>query len=266
MGIRSACSDARLLRGALAGAGVAVATAVLSFSTAQAAPSSSASPARADAASVPTLGVALIVPNAEGFGQVRPRTVSYGGDPTSFVSKVRWRSWGGTRAVGHGTADWVWPGWCVACGSVELPATVVAFGLTSCQGHSAYSYVEWYFPSRGMSFSRRLPGENICTGALAPIGSAKELKCGHVSLGSGTSGTALAQNIDMFDSPISCTTARRFVASSGAERYLGESARFSVHGWWCGSELSMGQGGPQSFTCTRGDFTNVTFNLKPVGG
>lgn len=243
-----------------------MATAVLSFSAAQAAPAGGASAARAEAASVPTLGVALIVPNGEGFGQVRPRTVSYGGDPTSFVAKVRWRSWGGAHAVGHGTADWVWPGWCVACGSVELPATVVAFGRTSCQGHSAYSYVEWYFPSRGMSFSRRLAGENICGGGLTPVGSTKELKCGHVSLRSGASVTGFAQNIDMFGSPITCATARRFVTSSGAARYLGENARFSTHGWWCGSQVSMDLGGPQSFTCVRGDFTNVTFNLEPVGG
>ena len=72
---------------------------------------------------------------------------------------------GAERAVGHGRAVWVWPAWCVACGGVSLPAMVVAFGRTTCQGHSAYAYVEWFFPSRGQSFNRRLARENVCGGA-----------------------------------------------------------------------------------------------------
>jgi hypothetical protein len=158
----------------------------------------------------------------------------------------------------------VWPGWCVACGSVELPATVVAFGQTNCDGQSAYSHVEWYFPSRGMSFSGRLGSGNICGGGSVPTGSTKELKCGQVSLRAHGSVTALADSIDMYDSPISCTTARRFVASSGAARYLDRNARFTTHGWWCGSELSMDLAGPQSFSCLQGDFTYLSFNLEPA--
>lgn len=211
----------------------------------------------AQATSAPTLGVKLS-PIGGGFGQVKPRKIDYGGDPTSFVSDVKWHSWGGARAVGHGRALWVWPGWCVACGGVELPATVVAFGKTTCQGHSAYAYVEWFFPSRGQSFNRRLTDTNLCGGASPPPPSGKEVKCGQVSLGS-----AVAEQIDMFDSPITCTTARQFVAGSGAARYQGQNARFTVDGWWCGSELSMSFGGLQSFACERGDFTNVTFELKP---
>jgi hypothetical protein len=211
----------------------------------------------APASSVATLGIKT-TPNGRGFGQVKPRRVDYGGDPTSFVSDVKWRSWGGARAVGHGKALWVWPGWCVACGGVELPATVVAFGLTTCQGHSAYAYVEWFFPSRGQSFNRRLAGENICGGASPPPPSGKELKCGQVSLGAAT-----AEHIDMFDSPIGCSTARQFVAASGAASYLNRNAQYTVDGWWCGSELTMDFGGLQSFSCTRGDFANVNFELKP---
>ena len=96
---------------------------------------------------------------------------------------MKWDSWGGARAVGQGRAVWVWPGWCVACGAVNLPATVVAFGKTTCQGHSAYAYVEWFFPSRGMSFDRRLAVENLCTESSPRIPPGKEAKCGQVSLG-----------------------------------------------------------------------------------
>ncbi len=240
---------------------VATASALLSMSAAQAAARSGLgwSAAPDGGASVPTLGVKSFSRTGAGFGQVRPRRVDYGGDPTSFVTNVKWRTWGGARAVGHGRALWVWPGWCVACGGVELPATVVAFGRTTCQGHRAYAYVEWFFPSRGQSFNRRLAGSNLCGGTPPPIPPGKELKCGSVRLRS-----ARASHIEMFDSPISCAAARQFVAHSGAGRYLNRNARFSLDGWWCGSELSMDFGGVQTFACQRGDFTNVTFELKPA--
>jgi hypothetical protein len=242
--MRKRIDRVRWMRSARVTVGVAMATLLLSVSAAQ-------------AASLPTLGVKSVTPNGRGFGQVKPGRVDFGGDPTSFVTNVKWQSWGGARAVGHGTAFWVWPGWCVACGAVKLPATVVAFGRTTCQGHSAYAYVEWFFPSRGMSFNRRLAGENVCTGAPPPV-AGKLTKCGQVSLG-----TALAEDIEMFDSPISCTSARQFVANSNAAHYLNQNARYTVDGWWCGSELSMDFNGLQSFSCVRGDFANVSFNLKP---
>jgi hypothetical protein len=103
--------------------------------------------------------------------------------------------------------------------------------MRTCQGHSAYAYVEWFFPSRGQSFNRRLVAENICTGASTPIGSIKELKCGQVTL---QSGSVVATNIAILDGPINCATARRFVANSGAGRYLNRNARSTVDGWWCG--------------------------------
>ncbi len=217
-------------------------------------------PASGAVTAQPTLGLSSSIPHGSGFGHVRPRTVSYGGDPTSLVVRVKWSSWGGARAVGHGTADWVWPGWCVACGSVGLPATVVAFGRTSCQGHFIYAYVEWYFPGRGQSFNRRLAGENLCPGSGNPTPSGKQVRCARVDLHS-----AIAERLTMFASPLSCTAVRRFVAHSGAARYLGHDARFRVGHWWCGSELSMSFGGPQSFSCVRGDFANVDFVLKPAG-
>jgi hypothetical protein len=247
-------------------ASIATAVLLLSLCSARAASPRPASSDVAAAASAPRLGVASIARNGAGFGEVKPQEVSYGGDPTSFVSKVRWVSWGGARAVGHGIADWVWPGWCVACGSVELPATVVAFGRSTCQGHSAYSRLEWYFPSRGMSFSRRLGG-NICNADSTPAQPPfKEAKCASVSLPTQGSMRATAEDIATYDSPITCATARQFVAGSGAGRYLNRNARFTHNGWWCGSELSMELGGPQSFTCVQGDFTNVTFYLQPTGG
>jgi hypothetical protein len=145
-----------------------------------------------------------------------------------------------------------------------LPATVVAFGPTSCQGHRAYAYVEWFFPSRGMRFNRRLASTNICGGASPPGPPGKERSCGQLALRSGRAVVALAKDIDAFDFLFSCRATRQFVAGSVAARYLGRNARFEMDGWWCGSELSMDVGGLQSFSCERGDFTSVTFELKPA--
>ncbi|HLH65068.1 MAG TPA: hypothetical protein VKV27_05155 [Solirubrobacteraceae bacterium] len=253
---------------ALRVAAIAIAAAALAPGAAAALPATgpaagAALPVRAVAAlAAPTLGLPSVAANGAGFGRVRPREISYGGDPTSLVTGVRWSSWGGARAVGHGVADWVWPGWCVACGGVRLHATVVAFGLTTCDGHSAYAYVEWYFPSRGMSFDRRLAGVNLCTGAASSPGTpAHQGRCGRVALRSGGRVVARARGIQTFGAPIACATVRRFVASSGAARHLGANARFTVRGWWCGSELSMDLGGPQTFSCVRGDFDNISFQL-----
>lgn len=245
-----------------AAAGVATAICALSLAAATAAPPRR--PPGARAASLPTLGLASAVPDGAGFGRVRPHEVSYGGDPTSLVWHVRWRTWGGAQAVGRGTAEWVWPGWCVACGSVDLPARVVAFDLTTCGGQRAYSYVEWYFPSRGMVFDRRLTLINLCHAGSSTPPPVRIVSCGHVMLPAHGPAAARAGDIQLYDSPIGCRAARRFVARSGAARYLGRDARFTVRGWWCGSELSMDVGGPQSFSCARGDFTDLTFALRPA--
>jgi hypothetical protein len=50
---------------------------------------------------VATLGIATDSP-AVGFGEIEPNVVSLGGDPTSVVTNVRWRTWGGPRAIGSG--------------------------------------------------------------------------------------------------------------------------------------------------------------------
>jgi hypothetical protein len=212
-------------------------------------------------ASVPTLG--LHQKFTEGFGHVRPRVVSYGGDPTSLVAGVHWSSWGGARAVGQGKADWVWPGWCVACGSVSLPATVVAFGLRTCGGHPAYAHVEWYFPSRGMTFSKTLSTSNICnlrSSAIAP--EPPHAHCAAVTV----PGEQITQ-IGVFGYGVRCPEARALVAKLNVVHYYHHNARFRVGPWWCGSERAMqtSKQGPQSFSCESGDDNQVSFDVLPVG-
>jgi hypothetical protein len=58
---------------------------------------------------------------------------------------------------------------------------------------------------------------------------------------------------------------RAFLASSGVGRYRARDAKFTDDGWWCGSEISVDLGGPQTVSCVKGDFTNIEFDLQPVG-
>lgn len=119
------------------------------------------------APAVPVLGrPAGLFAHGAGFGQVRPPAIFNGGDPTGLVSHIAWKSWGGPRAVGTGTSDYVGPSQSVATGTQET-VTVVAFNLGTCHGKRMYRAVEWYFPQHGQTFN---PGryENICTGTYVP--------------------------------------------------------------------------------------------------
>lgn len=86
-----------------------------------------------------------------GYGQVQPRRVDNGGDPTGVVSDISWSSWGGSTAEGVGVSDYQ-AGTESVAGGLQAPATIVAFNLGSCGGKSAYTAVEWYFPEYGQTF------------------------------------------------------------------------------------------------------------------
>jgi hypothetical protein len=100
----------------------------------------------------------------EGYGHVKPRTVFNGGDPTGLVRDIRWSSWGGARAVGIGTAEWVGPHQGVAQGRFEPGVRIVLFQLGTCHGRRAYDAIEWYFPRHGQYFSAGTY-INACTGS-----------------------------------------------------------------------------------------------------
>jgi hypothetical protein len=142
-------------------------------STPAAAPSSApATPAAAQTSAttsgaVPVLGqLAGVFAQGQGFGQAQPAKIFNGGDPTGLVTDITWRSWGGRKAIGSGTAEYVGPNQSVATGT-QKPATVVAFHRGTCDGKLMYQAVEWYFPGEGQSFD---PAhyENICTGSYVP--------------------------------------------------------------------------------------------------
>jgi hypothetical protein len=101
------------------------------------------------ASSTPTLGSNLGQPT-KGFGQVRPKTVSLGGDPTGTVTKLSWKAWGKAHAVGTGTGFYDPPGQ-PTVDSVRTTVTLTASSLGTCQGHRAYKRISFKFEYQGAS-------------------------------------------------------------------------------------------------------------------
>ena len=113
---------------------------------------------------VPVLGQSRGV--TEGYGSARPTTISNGGDPTGVVTNVSWQSWGGSEAVGTGTAYYDPPNVPVVS-AIKERATVVAFDLGTCAGQYMYRGIEWYFPESGGSFNTSTY-LNICSWTYYP--------------------------------------------------------------------------------------------------
>jgi hypothetical protein len=115
----------------------------------------------------PTLGVLTgTFFDGSGFGQVEPKKVYNGGDPTGLVISIVWHTWGGAQAVGTGRGVYVGPNQVVAAGTVE-PVRIVAFDLGTCHGRYMYEAVEWYFPQHGQAFNPS-QFEDVCIGAYYP--------------------------------------------------------------------------------------------------
>lgn len=117
----------------------------------------------------PVLGAAPSQSTAlTGLGEVRPSSVSFGGDGTSYIDDVTWDSWGGSQADGRGTANWAPPNGPLA-DAVPVKARVRAFDLGTCNGRAAYRKLAWWWPSKGETFAsavKRLEGGySICRGA-----------------------------------------------------------------------------------------------------
>lgn len=102
----------------------------------------------------PTLGVRW-APTSAGFGEVAPKRIFLGGDPTGDVTDIHWMHWGGATATGTGTSTYVADDQTVSQSRVE-PVTITAFRLGTCGGHPAYRAVQWTFPRHGSSAASRV--------------------------------------------------------------------------------------------------------------
>jgi hypothetical protein len=100
--------------------------------------------------------------NGQGFGATKPRTVYLGGDPTGYVSKLRWYRWGSRKAVGYGQ------GWCAGPSGVAAghycKASLRVSDLGFCRGRRAYRVMAFAFkpdPRKRWEAGAKL---NVCTG------------------------------------------------------------------------------------------------------
>jgi hypothetical protein len=86
--------------------------------------------------------------NTKGFGEVKPRTIFYGGDPTGLVCSIHWYQWGGPVARGVGKALYVGRSQSVAQGH-SAKVNVVASRLGTWNGRPAYDQLKWFFTNNG---------------------------------------------------------------------------------------------------------------------
>jgi len=119
-------------------------------------------------ASGPTLGRKGVFLNGEGFGAVKPRVVTDGGDGSTVYQAITWPRWGGKSASGFGRG---------LCASATLPNSewptcnlaLRADELGNCRGHSAYRRLTVYFGWRPIGGDRyrghyqyKLVYRNLC--------------------------------------------------------------------------------------------------------
>jgi hypothetical protein len=84
-----------------------------------------------------TLGVPW-GPYQTGYGEIAPRAIFNGGDPTGRADHLRWHGWGSAKAVGTGL------GWDIR-GRVRIQ--LIATNLGPCHGHPAYRRISFWFPT-----------------------------------------------------------------------------------------------------------------------
>jgi hypothetical protein len=159
----TATTRARSASRRLLAVAVLPAVAVLSLTGVAVSQAGAAPAATAHAVHQPVLGRASgDFSRATGLGKVRPRRIDFGGDPTSFVKRITWHSWGGLRARGTGRAVWVPPNQPVSNGRIQN-VTIVAFHRGMCHGTFMYKAVEWFFPQHHQHFTRHHYA-NVCAG------------------------------------------------------------------------------------------------------
>ena len=74
-----------------------------------------------------------------GWGTARPKTIFNGGDPSGYVDKIRWTTWGGKVAIGGGLTSIFKPGggYYATPGRIELKALDI--GLCYAGGPRTYT-------------------------------------------------------------------------------------------------------------------------------
>jgi hypothetical protein len=90
------------------------------------------------------LGAKGFAPYGKGWGTKKPRELFNGGDPSGYVTKINWRSWGGPIAIAFGRNPIFKPsgGYYGHLAKIELKAEDIG----PCKGHRAYRVLWARFP------------------------------------------------------------------------------------------------------------------------
>jgi hypothetical protein len=73
-----------------------------------------------------------------GWGTPHPPEIFNGGDPSGMVSRIRWASWGGSTATGHGKTSIFKPGG--GYYGTLVSAQLRAYDLGRCTAHGPLAY------------------------------------------------------------------------------------------------------------------------------
>ncbi len=83
-----------------------------------------------------------------GWGTPRPKTIFNGGDPSGYVSKIRWTTWGGKVAIGYGLNPTYKPGGGYYATPVRIELKALDIGLCYKGGPRTYRKLVAREPSR----------------------------------------------------------------------------------------------------------------------
>jgi len=95
----------------------------------------------------PVLGARDFVNGGEGWGTLKPSTIYNGGAPSGKVQNIRWTSWGGDAAEGHGETFIYRPEGGYYDEAVPVPLRAYSLGRCSPSGPRAYLQLSVRVPS-----------------------------------------------------------------------------------------------------------------------
>lgn len=94
------------------------------------------------------IGFSGLFPNGEGWGEVKPKTLFNGGAPSGLVTKIKWKHWGSSVAIGYGRIPLYMPrgGYYKRLGRIKLRAS--ALGTCQPGGQLTYTLLRARVPKR----------------------------------------------------------------------------------------------------------------------
>ncbi|OYD69912.1 hypothetical protein [Rhodococcus sp. OK302] len=181
----------------------------------------------------PTLG-RVTATYQEGYGAVRPATISNGGASLSGqVWDILWQSWGGEQVVGTGqsaNAKFADTG-----PSPIEQATIVAFDLGDCEGTWMYRSFVWFFPSTGDTFeSAKQHAINPCQDQAYPVTDPAPAATNAGSCGTVIAADGIPREVLIKSGKITCADAMTMMNATYSVLYDKPLDGMEYGSWNCG--------------------------------